>query len=137
MNSSTMPRRATSQTIFLTLLLAAGAFTLIGCGGTEPRVPPEEGPLAASDSQASSEETAPVSVIEQATSSFPQPGGSWKLTCGYPGHYYRQTVSGTLMFETICRPKNPSQIVYNNIKAFSCNPWCLWNDNGALRCGRC
>ncbi len=128
--------RVVAQIARLSLLLGLSSFALNGCGGPETLDSTGNDSAAATASQGASNEKEPLSNIEPA-SSFAQPGGSWRLTCGYPGAYFRQTDSGVLMFQTICTPKNPHQIVVNTIKAFSCTPWCLWNDNGALRCGNC
>jgi hypothetical protein len=135
MKSHAMLGLTASKTIRLALLLGMSAFALVGCGGSETRDPTQSDPVAANGGQADSEDVSTSGVEQAATAA--QPGGSWWKTCAFPGSYYTDKKSGASMFMTVCARKNPSQLVVNRIRAYSCRPWCLWNDDGVLKCSRC
>lgn len=136
----------------LILGVAAGVFAITACGQGQESSSESLAAASASDSsqQALSttttsgegseqnsvtsdaslpESTAPLGDTTAQAAKLPFPKGSWVCTC-------RNGQTDASTFSAQCL-NTKGAYVNNYVSKGACNPWCMWNDNGRLRCGTC
>lgn len=75
------------------------------------------------------ETAAPLGDTGALAAKLPYPLGSWVCTC-------TNAKTDATTFSAQCKDKK-GVYRWNYMSKGSCKPWCMWNDNGRLRCGTC